>query len=279
MTKKLPKSSLLHYEQEMHPSSDAWLILLHGAGGSMRTWRLQRAALASQFNLLLVDLPGHGKTAEKPNPYPNYTFENIAGRVWQVIDHLKLSAVHLVGTSLGSIICLEMREQRPEQVVSVVLAGAVVKLNRKLRLIAAACPPLARLVGHKTFFRLGAYLILPRKNHKRSRDIFIRESMALSKAEFRKWMGLFGSLNETLNQLFHSSTIVPHYLVSGSQDHLFLSPAEAFVQLHPSASIDVIPNCGHVVTIEKAKHFNRLCIDFIKSLLATGIPTSGKRPS
>jgi len=267
MTKTGISSTLLYYECERHPTSKAWLVLLHGAGGSTATWRLQREALARQFNLLLVDLPGHGQTANRPNPHPNYTFENIASRVWQVVDHLKLFGVHLVGTSLGSIICLAMREQRPQQVFSVVLAGAVVKLNTKLKMIAAACPPLARLLGHRAFFRMGAHLILPRKNHKRSRDIFIRESDALSKTEFEKWMGLFGNLNDTLKRLFHAPTIVPHFLVSGSQDHLFLGPAKAFVQLHKCARIEIFPNCGHVVTIERAKKFNQACIDYIKSLV------------
>lgn len=267
---RTPNEDLLYYELENQQQNAPWLVLLHGAGGSTETWRLQREALAKHFNLLLVDLPGHGKTAKRPNPHPTYTFNNIAQRVWEVVDFLKLSTVHLVGTSLGSIICLEMRVQRPDQVVSVVLAGAVVKLNSKLRMIAAACPPLARLLGHKAFFKMGAYLILPRRNHKRSRDIFIQESVALSKKEFKKWMSLLGNLGDTLQALFHTPTIIPHLLVSGSQDHLFLSPAKAFTHFHESANIEIFPNCGHVVTIEKARKFNQVCIDYIKNLITVG---------
>jgi pimeloyl-ACP methyl ester carboxylesterase len=258
---------LLYYEQEYQPSSDAWLVLVHGAGGSSATWRLQRKALAKHFNLLLIDLPGHGKTPPLPNEAPVHSFDKIAERVWQVIDHLKLRAVHLVGTSLGSIICLQMRVLRPQQVASVVLAGAVVKLNTKLKFLVAICPSLAKLMGHKTFIRFGAHLILPLKNHKKSRDIFIRESHALGKAEFNRWMGLFSSLNQTLHTLFHHTSSIPHLLVSGSQDHLFLGPAKDYVHKHDNTEIEIFPNCGHVVTIERAKRFNRVCIEYLHKIV------------
>ena len=275
----LPQKHLLYYELENQHAAGEWLVLIHGAGGSSATWRLQRAALARHFNLLLVDLPGHGKTSTLFNEKGEYTFDWIAECVWQVVDHLKLKTVHLVGTSLGSIFCLQMRMQRPHQTASVVLAGAVVKLNTKLKVLVKICPPLARLLGKNAFIRFGAHLILPLKNHKKSRDIFIRESNALSQQDFDRWMNLFSTLNDALKTLFQATSTIPHMLVSGSQDHLFLGPAKAFAKKHKNVNLEIFPNCGHVVTIERAKRFNGLCIDYLLKLTSSALDKISKPTS
>lgn len=266
-------NQLLHYELlRSHPGNEC-LVMIHGAGGSTDTWRPQREALNKHFNLLLVDLPGHGQTGTLPDEPDKYTISLIAETVWEVVEHLKLGPVCLVGTSLGSIICLEMRVQRPELVSSVILAGPIVRLNTKLRILASLSVTLTNLLGYRTFFRLGAHIVLPRRNHKRSRDVFVRESTALNRAAFHKWIKMVANMGENLENLFKAGSSIPYLLISGSQDHLFLSPAKEYVEHHKNAQLAILPNCGHVVTIERARKFNKLCIDF---LLAIGAQQAKK---
>jgi pimeloyl-ACP methyl ester carboxylesterase len=123
---------LLYHETHLaHPDAD-WLVLIHGAGGSTVTWKRQVPSLGTHYNLLLMDLPGHGRMAERPNLEEFYTFERIGERIWDVIDHLGLSRVHLVGVSLGTVIALAMREQRPQHVVTLVNGGAILRLSKRL---------------------------------------------------------------------------------------------------------------------------------------------------
>ena len=57
-------STLLHYETYgLKPSAD-WIVMIHGAGGSTRTWYKQKEELEKNFNLIMVDLPGHGQSKE-----------------------------------------------------------------------------------------------------------------------------------------------------------------------------------------------------------------------
>lgn len=262
---------LLHHEIHRHnnPSAD-WLVLIHGAGGSTRTWRRQIEELGAECHLLLLDLPGHGKMAQRPSSAKKYTFGDIAQAIWQVTDHLKLIKVHLVGVSLGAIIALEMREQRPQQTQSVILSGPILKLNRKLKVLASLSLGLAKIIGYPAFYRLSAKIMMPRKNHRKSREVFIKESQVLSTEEFQKWTNMYYGLNRTLNELFQRSLQHPHLLVSGAQDHLFLYAAKAYAAFHPIRTIlEIVPRCGHVVSIEQAKVFNQLCLDFLRSLKTT----------
>ena len=50
------------------------------------------------------------------------------------------------------------------------------------------------------------------------------------------------------------------------QDHLFLKPAIEYAGVHANADIKVIQGCGHVVSIEKAQKFNKICLDFLRKV-------------
>ncbi len=257
---------LLYFETYQQPRHNEWLLLVHGAGGSTRTWKRQIEELGAQYNLLLVDLPGHGRNKDRDLNMPVYSFEAIAGKVWEVVDSLQIDSIHLVGISLGTILCLQMRLLKPKRVSSLILPGAIVRLNTKLRILANISLTLAKVIGYRNFYKLSAYIMMPRGNHKQSRDIFIKESKALTVAEFKRWTQLYYRLNETLNAFFQAKSAVPHLLIMGSQDHLFLRPSKAYTTLHSNANLSVIQNCGHVVSIEEAEKFNTVCLAFLSEL-------------
>lgn len=257
---------LLHFETHKNSSNKEWILLVHGAGGSTRTWKRQIDQLGAKFNLVVVDLIGHGGNVGKKFEENTYTFESIASRIWDVVDHLEIRKIHLIGISLGTILCIQMRLLQPQRVLSVIMPGAIVKLNPKLRILASISLTFAKIIGYRNFYKLSAYIMMPRGNHKKSRDVFIKESKVLTEDEFKKWTDLYYKLNNTLNHFFQAPSSIPQLLIMGSQDHLFLDPAKSYAKLHGNSSISVIPNCGHVVSIEKATQFNQLCLSFLKGI-------------
>jgi pimeloyl-ACP methyl ester carboxylesterase len=176
---------------------------------------------------------------------------------------LGIEKVHVLGVSLGAIIALRVEQLYNHRVKSIVLAGAIVQLNRKLRLIANTSLFLAKVIGYRAFYKVAARIALPRKNHKTSRDVFIRESAFLTTDEFRKWTEMYRSLNITLKELYTEATYAPRLLLMGDQDHLFLNPATEYVKKRANSILKVFPRCGHVVNIEQAEAFNDQCIEFI----------------
>lgn len=259
-------NELLYFETHEQPTHTEWLLFVHGAGGSTRTWKRQIQQLGAQYNLLVVDLPGHGKNKGRDLNMPNYSFEIIGQKVWEVADSLGIVNVHLVGISLGSVLCLQMRELHPHRVSSMILPGTIIRLNIKLKILANISLTLAKVIGYRNFYKLSAFIMMPRTNHKHSRDVFIRESKMLTIAEFKKWTQLYYRLNKTLNNFFKTQSGIPHLLVMGSQDHLFLPPATSYSKLHSNTTLSIIQNCGHVVSIEQAEQFNTICLMFLKKM-------------
>lgn len=259
------QSSLLHYESLMAPNPNSdWVVLIHGAGGSTRTWKKQVEDLSNWFNLLVVDLPGHGQSRHITIEDKAYTFEWLGDKVWEVVDSMELREVHVMGVSLGSIIAMQMKAMKPVRVMSLVMAGAIVRLDFKMRLVAKSCLSLAKVIGYPAFYRMAAKILLPKKNHKKSRDIFIRESRFLTDEEFSKWTAMYGHhLNQTLQKLFEFSSRIPTLCVMGAQDHMFLKEARKYVEKHAFASLEIIKKSGHLANLEQANLFNEVCRKFI----------------
>jgi pimeloyl-ACP methyl ester carboxylesterase len=81
------------------------LLLIHGLGGSWRSWSTVMGALAAERRVIAVDLPGHGAT---PAEADSGTFEGLVGSVERYIADKGLAGVDVVGSSMGARIVLEL---------------------------------------------------------------------------------------------------------------------------------------------------------------------------
>ncbi len=101
------------------------LVCLHGAGGSHQHWGSQLADWSGITRALLLDLPGHGRSA-----LPGCT--SIAGYsrvVLAVLDMLRQDQVVLVGHSMGGAIALWTALHMPQRVAGLVLIGTGARLR------------------------------------------------------------------------------------------------------------------------------------------------------
>ena len=62
---------MLYYKTYQHISFTEWVTFIHGAGGSSSIWYKQVRDFKEQFNVLLIDLRGHGKSQEVFERYFN----------------------------------------------------------------------------------------------------------------------------------------------------------------------------------------------------------------
>ena len=74
--------------------SSRWITFVHGAGGSSAIWFKQIRFFSKYFNLLLIDLRGHGASQGLiQNPFKSkYSFESIADDIFEVMDYVKISS-------------------------------------------------------------------------------------------------------------------------------------------------------------------------------------------
>jgi len=113
---------------------------------------------------------------------------------------------------------------------------------------------------------LFAFIIMPKKNHKESRILFVNEAKKLYKKEFIRWFKLTAEINPLLRFFRAKDIKIPTLYVMGAQDHLFLPSIKRVVKDHLQSSLYVVENCGHVVNVEQPEDFNTKTIGFLKGL-------------
>ncbi len=81
------------------------LLLLHGLGGSWRSWTPILDALREQRDVIAVDLPGHGATPPLMGPA---TFDGLVDAVADFLSSHALLGIDVVGSSMGARVVLEL---------------------------------------------------------------------------------------------------------------------------------------------------------------------------
>ena len=81
------------------------LLLIHGLGGSWRSWSTILDALSSERTVIAIDLPGHGAT---PAEHDSGTFAGLVASVQRYIAENELSGIDVAGSSMGARIVLEL---------------------------------------------------------------------------------------------------------------------------------------------------------------------------
>ena len=92
--------------------SKAWVTFVHGAGGSSSIWFKQLREFSKHFNVLLLDLRGHGKSRmQLSNVFKKkYTFDVLAEDILAVLDKENINGVDSI---LIDVVCQRQRSSDP----------------------------------------------------------------------------------------------------------------------------------------------------------------------
>lgn len=257
---------MLYYKMYRHSERTEWVVFIHGAGGSSVVWHKQIRDFKKEFNLLLIDLRGHGKSANSIRNLwkEEYTFEAVTKDIIEVLDHIKIPPAHIMGVSLGTILARQLAEMEPHRVKSMVMAGAVTKLNLTSRLLVFLGNTFKSIIPYMWLYSLFAWVILPLRHHSESRNLFIQEAKRLCQKEFIRWFKLTRHINPLLRYFKEKPLSIPTLYIMGDQDIIFLEPVKKIVKTHKLSLLHIVKSCGHVVNVEQPEVFNQLSLEFIK---------------
>jgi len=258
---------MLHYTTYTEAKSDQWVTFVHGAGGSSTIWYRQIRDFKRHFNVLLLDLRGHGNSKSNlVKALQRYTFDSVTDDIIEVLDHLSIQKSHFIGISLGTILIRNIEDRYPDRINAMVLGGAIVKLDFRSQLLIKLGNWFKSMIPYLWLYRFFAFIIMPNKNHKESRNLFVREAKKLYQKEFLRWFKLTADLNPLLRFYRETRSMVPTLYLMGEEDYLFLPPIRELVGANPLADLIVVEKCGHVVNVERPQTFNEKALGFLKGL-------------
>lgn len=257
---------MIYHKAFIHKESKTWVVFVHGAGGSNEVWFKQLRDFKKHFNVLLVDLRGHGKSKKQYSKDEIYKFDEIALDVVQIMDHLEITKAHFVGISLGCIIIRAIDRLAPGRAESIILGGAIMRFNGRINTLVSAAKLLHSILPYMWLYKLNAWILIPSKKHVESRKVFVKEAIKLGEKEFRKWLKMSGEIKDNLQVYLSREASAPVLYLMGERDHMFLPMVKNLVKRHFNSKLEIIQNCGHVCNIDQPEVFNQRSIEFIHSI-------------
>ncbi|MFA6712589.1 MAG: alpha/beta hydrolase [Bacteroidales bacterium] len=261
---------MLNYKTIENKSSSQWVVFIHGAGGSYRVWFKQIRDFSKHYNLLLLDLRGHGESIKKKTKEKSkkYTIMEIANDVVELLKSLNLKQCHLVGLSLGSIVNREIAERNKELVKSMIMTGAVIKYNFRSKTLVWIANKSKYVVPYLWLYKIYAHIFMPLKKHKESRKLFVAESLKITKNEFMNWMTLNSGLNKVLSKHWESEPEIPTLYVMGENDYIFLPQVRLYLNNHCKySSLSIVSDAGHICNIDQSEAYNNIAINFLDKII------------
>lgn len=106
------------------------LVFIHGLSDNLLYWEFLASNLKNDFQVLRVDLRGHGES-ELGND--EITIDTYVNDLNNLLEDLNLSSVNLIGFSLGGLVALDFAVKYPQKLDSLVLMSSYYKTDEKLK--------------------------------------------------------------------------------------------------------------------------------------------------
>lgn len=237
-------------------------VFLHGVGGSCWTFAHTLSALEVEMNWASIDLLGYGESSWLPDT-ADYSTQRQARRVCDVLDHLGVSKVNLVGFSWGGLIALEVAAQWQgvDKLVMIDIPpsshlspDAVAPIPWRYNDIGGAIETMARLAPNasRPVIERDAQLSTTFDEHGLRRKL---DPRLLQRYFFRTeehWKTWDANSRDTL-------------LIRGERSQVLSSDAAAtMMKRAPSASYVEIAEAGHMIPLEQPRHLAQVISDFVR---------------
>lgn len=253
-----------------HPGTEKpVMVLMHGWAGSARYWESTARALTDEFDCLLYDLRGFGRSS-LPSPVPpevaalGYELESYADDLALLLDALGLSNIYLNAHSAGASIAAFFLNRYPQRVKRAILTcNGIFEYDER---------------AFATFYQFGGYVVRFRPRwlskipgaDRLFMARFLHRSLpaTISRAFLEDF--LIADYNTALGTIYtcvskkavevmpleFAQLSVPTLMISGEYDQII--PAEMGRQaaaLNPAIELVIMSNTGHFPMLEDAETY------------------------
>jgi pimeloyl-ACP methyl ester carboxylesterase len=234
------------------------LIFIHGSGGDHSLWSLQYAKLHKHYNIVAVDLPGHGHSqGSGESDVGNYCLW-----VRKLLDALHLKNPILIGHSLGAAITLQFALDYPQEIKGIVPVGGGLKMPVNPSLLEFLKTNPAEVIDLMCKFSLAKenrpqfFDPLKKSLSRANIDVLYNDLAACDKLNLTKEI---------------AKIAVPTLVICGAEDKM--TPPDFSRQIAGSisgAKLCLIEGMGHMVMMERPKEFNEALNIFVLSISKGG---------
>jgi 3-oxoadipate enol-lactonase len=250
----------LHYEEV---GEGVPIVFLSGLTQEVRSWRLQVNFFSARgFRVVTYDTRGQGGS-DKPDDPEAYAFSRHVDDLYGLLDHLQIDRAHLVGLSHGGAVAQWAALRSPERVSALVLADTMAYVTPIFCKIFLGLIHATESGGNPLRFDVALPWLFS--------DRFIEANAPLldTLRDLSKDQPKDPILHLLRASLAHDlrdrvgKIVAPTLVMCGALD--LLTPLSAARYLHrqiKGSDLVILPECGHVSSIEAPEPFNREVLKF-----------------
>jgi pimeloyl-ACP methyl ester carboxylesterase len=243
------------------------LLLLHGIGHHRQAWDPVVDILATERDVIAVDLPGFGASPALPDGLA-YDLSTVVPALGSLCEALEIDRPHVAGNSLGGLLALELgREKLVRSVTALSPAGFWTQAERRyafavlmaMRQTARSMPlPVVERLSRTAAGRTVLTSTIYARPGRRSPEAVVAETLALARAE-----GFTATLRAGTSVQFTDDVPgVPVTVAWGSRDWLLVRRQGVRAkQIIPKARLVRLPGCGHVPMNDDPALVSRVILD------------------
>lgn len=244
------------------------IMLLHGFLSSKESMRGIAAGLSDLRNVILVDLPGFGKT--NSTSY-DYDMEGIAGGLINIADRHGIKTFDVLGYSMGGRTALALTAHFPDRIEKCILESASPgiadddkKAERLLvdqersELIVSDYKDFLKFWQGMPLFQTQQHLdesLLKAQHEERLQQIPAEAADSLLKYGTGVQKSYWNDLSSLHNDF---------YLITGSEDKKFIGLAHSMSERLKSAKLDIVEHSGHNVHLENYEAYINLVRKYLE---------------
>jgi pimeloyl-ACP methyl ester carboxylesterase len=230
------------------------LVFIHGAGGSRTSWRYQADYFSKAFNVIIMELPGHGAAQGQGAQ----EIKGYALWIKGALDELRVSRPFVIGHSMGGAIAMELAIRFPVLPKGLVLASTGARLRTLPAIldgIEKAFPETVRMICERSFAQHAS-----QKEMQTTETEMLKNPPHLLQGDFSA-CDRFDIMDQV--QTIDSPTLV----VCGDQDALTPPKYSRYLaERIAGAQLEIIKGAGHMVMVEKPEEFNKRLEAFFNSV-------------
>ncbi len=242
------------------------LVFIHGFGGSSLWWENQKKFFEKRYQVITIDLPGHGQSSWK-----DVSLLEIAAGIKHLLKSLDLHRINIIANSFGGLVALDLYRLMSEDINRISFVGSIPKFARSELYPAGLDIDRIRKLSQQFDGDYASILEIFFRSlftmKERESDVFkkvkeIRQREILPKREALK--AFLDILEKTDLRDRLISIDCPVQFITGAEDYLCPREVMEWVQEHMSnARLDFIDGCGHLPFLTRTEEYNDLLQNFL----------------
>lgn len=263
------ESGGLYYETS---GKGRWLVLIHGAWATHQWWRWQVPELSQNYQLLALDVRGHGQSTSLEKPY---SVDGFVKDLETLLNKIGVDEVALVGWSMGGIISMQYCLNNPSKVKALVLIATRGHRNPKMKLKVWLQKIQSHLSLMMDFADYEGFVyedqvqkeVMSMLSPATAKEVVDWVMSDLTNNPRRNFLQVVKSLWDWEAGEKLKTISVPTLIMVGKKDDR--TPPHFSHLLHqkiPNSKLVLVENCGHYLVLERPDIVNAEILRFLKEI-------------